>query len=132
MVPGVMHQSFLANGDKAMWAESEDFRKSMAGRLSSRMAELRRERDVEFAAAPSREGVGTALILVTDKLAQRNPEFGTPKYRTSKMEVRDQMAAHKGTVRQSFAIEIAFHPQLPLFLLKRSTAVPDIFWPSSI
>lgn len=70
----------------------------MAGRLSFRMMELRRERDVEFATAPSQQGVGTALILVTDKLAQRNVEFGTPKYRNSKIKVRDRVAAHKGSL----------------------------------
>ena len=78
--------------------ESEDFRKAMAGRLSFRMRELRRERDVEFATATSLQGVGTALILVTDKLAQRNVEFGTPKYRSSRIEVRDQVAAQKGSL----------------------------------
>lgn len=78
--------------------ESEDFRKAMAGRLSFRMTELRRERDVEYATATGVQGVGTALILVTDKLTQRNVEFGTPKYRSSRIEVRDQGAAHKGSL----------------------------------
>ena len=90
----------LARKDHPGWGriEAEDFRKAMAGRLSFRMLELRRERDVEFAAAPSREGVGTALILITDKLAQRNLEFGSPKYRTSRMDVRDQVAVLKGSL----------------------------------
>ena len=90
----------LARKDHPEWGriESEDFRKAMAGRLSFRMLELRRERDIEFAAAPSREGVGTALILVADKLEKRNLEFGMPKYRTSRMEVRDQVAALKGSL----------------------------------
>ncbi|MFZ4538542.1 hypothetical protein [Propionivibrio sp.] len=90
----------LTRKDHPEWGriESEDFRKAMAGRLSFRMMELRRERDVEFATAASTQGVGTALILVTDKLTQRNVEFGTPKYRSSRIEVRDQMAARKGSL----------------------------------
>ena len=90
----------LARKEHPEWGriEAEDFRKAMAGRLSYRMLELRRERDVEFAAAPNSEGVGTALILVTDKLTRRDQEFGAPKYKTSRMEVRDQIAALKGSL----------------------------------
>lgn len=78
--------------------EAEDFRKAMAAKLSSRMKDLRRERDVEFAVAPSRMGTGTALVLVNDKLNQRDAEFGSPKYRPSRIELRDQTAAHKGSL----------------------------------
>ncbi|MBK8121265.1 MAG: hypothetical protein IPK39_20490 [Sulfuritalea sp.] len=35
-------------------------------------------------------------MLVTDKLAKRDAEFGLPKYKHSRITVRDQMAAHKG------------------------------------
>ena len=76
--------------------EAEDFRKAMAVRLSNRMRDLRRERDAEFAAAPHSQGAGTALVLVTDKLARRDVEFGAPKYKTSSVQVRDRTAAHKG------------------------------------
>ncbi len=76
----------------------EDFRKAMASRLSSRMRDLRRERDEEFAAASNPKGTGTALVIVTDKLTKRDAEFGSPKYRSARVMVRDQIAAHKGTL----------------------------------
>lgn len=79
-------------------SDGEDFRKAMAARLSSRMMELRRERDVEFAAARTCHGTGTALMQVADKLAQRNAEFGAPKYKSSRIEIRDHLAAHKGSL----------------------------------
>jgi hypothetical protein len=79
-------------------SEMEDFRKAMASRLSSRMRDLRRERDEEFAAASNPQGTGTALVIVTDKLTKRDAEFGSPKYRSARVMVRDQIAAHKGTL----------------------------------
>ena len=79
-------------------SDMEDFRKAMAARLSSRMRDLRRERDAEFAAAATSQGTGVALVLVTDKLAKRDAEFGSPKYKHSRITVRDQMAAHKGSL----------------------------------
>ena len=87
-----------ARKDHPEWgrSEAEDFRKAMAGRLSTRMRDLRRERDVAFSAAPNRRGTGTALVLVTDKLARRDALFGTPKYKNARVDLRDQTAAHKG------------------------------------
>ena len=87
-----------ARKDHPEWgrSEAEDFRKAMAGRLATRMRDLRRERDVEFSAAPNRQGTGTALVMVTDKLARRDAQFGTPKYRNARIDLRDQIAAHKG------------------------------------
>lgn len=89
-----------ARKDHPEWSrvEAEDFRKAMAARLSTRMRDLRRERDAEFAAAPNSQGTGTALVLVTDKLAQRDAEFGSPKYRRARVEMRDPIAAHKGSL----------------------------------
>lgn len=89
----------IAHREHPSWSRSdmEDFRKGMAVRLSSRMQGLRRERDAEFAAAVSIQGTGMALQLVTDKLAQRNAEFGSPKYKNSRITVRDEMAALKGS-----------------------------------
>ena len=82
------------------WSRSdmEDFRKAMAARLSSRMRDLRRERDTEYAAASNPRGTGTALVIVTDKLEKRDAEFGSPKYRAARVTVRDRLAAHKGTL----------------------------------
>jgi len=79
-------------------SDMEDFRKAMAARISSRMRDLRRERDAEFAAAPTSQGAGMALVLVTDKLAKRDAEFGSPKNNYSIVKVRDRMAAHKGSL----------------------------------
>lgn len=81
--------------------EMEDFRKAMAARLSVRMSALRKERDVAFAAASAvhaDQGRANALVHVTDKLAKRDAEFGSPKYKTSRVTVRDQNAAMKGTL----------------------------------
>ena len=87
-----------ARRDHPEWTriEAEDFRKAMAVRLSSRMKDLRRERDAEFAVAPNRQGMGTALVLVTSKLNRRNAQFGAPQYKNSRIQVRDPVAAHKG------------------------------------
>jgi hypothetical protein len=90
----------VAHRQHPEWSRSdmEDFRKAMAARLSSRMRDLRRERDAEFAAAANSQGTGTALVLVTDKLARRDAEFGSPKYKHSRIVLRDQIAAHKGSL----------------------------------
>jgi hypothetical protein len=37
-------------------------------------------------------------VLVTDKLEKRDVEFGSPKYKNSRITVRDQLAAHKGSL----------------------------------
>jgi hypothetical protein len=90
----------LAHRQHPEWgrSEMEDFRKGMAVQLSSRMQTLRRERDEAFAAAASTQGTGTALVLVTEKLAQRDAEFGSPKYKQARIMVRDQTAAQKGSL----------------------------------
>ena len=76
--------------------EAEDFRKAMAGRLSFRMETLRRERDAAFAAASNGKVVGTALVLINDKLEKRDAEFGAPVYRSMHIGVRDKVAGNKG------------------------------------
>lgn len=82
------------------WTRSdmEDFRKAMAMRLSSRMRDLRRERDVEFAAAPTQQGTGTALVHVIDKLAKRDAAFGAPRYKNTRIALRDRLAAQQGSL----------------------------------
>ena len=77
-------------------SEPEDFRKAMAGRLSERMRALRNGRDVEFAAAASPHGTGTALVLVTEKLEKRDAEFGAPRYKVSRITMRSPVAVRKG------------------------------------
>jgi hypothetical protein len=72
-------------------ADREAFRKGMATRLSKRMRDLRAERDVAFKA-----GTGTALVVVSDKLAKRDQEFGVAKYKTSKVVATNAAAAAMG------------------------------------
>ena len=60
-------------------------------RLSRRMRDLRKERDVVFKA-----GTGTALVVVSDKLAKRDAEFGAAKYKSSKVSLTNAAAAAMG------------------------------------
>lgn len=57
--------------------ERELFRKGMASRLQGRMKQLRKERNAEYQAA----GTGTALVVVTTKIALRDEEFGKQQTR---------------------------------------------------
>jgi len=73
--------------------DTEDFRKAMSTRLQARMKTLRKERDVAFKAA----GTGTALVVVSDKLARRDAEFGEQKFgQGKKVEARNYSAAQAG------------------------------------
>jgi len=72
-------------------AEREAFRKGMAIRLSRRLKDLRAERDVAFKA-----GTGTALVVVSDKLAKRDAEFGGAQYKQSKVALTSARAAAMG------------------------------------
>ena len=72
-------------------ADREAFRKGMATRLSKRMRDLRAERDVAF-----KVGTGTALVVVSDKLAKRDVEFGKPNYKTNNVSVTNAAAAAMG------------------------------------
>jgi len=73
-------------------AAREEFRKAMAMRLCQRMRQLRLERDVEL----SKPSSGTALIVVSDKLALRDQEFGAPKYSKKKVNLTNAEAAARG------------------------------------
>jgi hypothetical protein len=57
----------------------ETFRKAYALRLCERMTVLRRERDVAMKEAVTK--TGTALMVVQNKLALRDAEFGKQKVR---------------------------------------------------
>lgn len=83
-----------AKKDHPHWGktDTEDFRKAMAIRLSTRMRVLRKERDEVFATS----GTGTALVVVSDKLARRDAEFGGQQYDKSKVEARNHEAANAG------------------------------------
>lgn len=71
--------------------QRETFRKSMSLGLCNRMRDLRKERQAAFAST------GTALVVVSDKLAKRDEFFGGPKYKQTKgITLRDQEAAGKG------------------------------------
>ena len=62
----------------------ETFRKSYAIRLCERMTQLRAERDVAMKAAITK--TGTALMVVQNKLALRDKEFGKQRTRTQKQK----------------------------------------------
>jgi len=84
--------------------EREAFRLAMAVRLSSRMRELRAERDQAFQAS-----TGTALVVVSDKLAKRDEEFGAAEYQKSRVRYNDRDAAMAG---QSAADRVGFNRPL--------------------
>lgn len=79
------------NADLGSSQARETFRKSMAMGLCTRMKALRTERDQVFKTA------GTALVVVNQKLAERDSHFGGPKYVTGRaVKLHDQGAAAKG------------------------------------
>lgn len=59
----------------------EDFRKGMSLRLVQRMRGMKAQRDQVFSSS-------TALVVVDDKLAQRNEHFGAPQYKTNNRSIR--------------------------------------------
>lgn len=74
-----------------------DFRHAMACRLQARMYALRAERDVAYRDAVNSAGkTGTALVIVSDKLAKRDAEFGEQKTKPAKREYRDMGATLAG------------------------------------
>jgi hypothetical protein len=76
-------------------AEKTDFRKAMVLRMCARLRTLRKERDAVFAEA--KVGVGTALMVLSTKLAKRDAEFGAQTYgKSKKVEVRSGNAAEMG------------------------------------
>jgi len=65
----------------------ETFRKSFAIRLCTRMSALRIERDVAMREAVTKSG-STALVVVQNKLALRDKEFGKQRTRNSSNSVK--------------------------------------------
>lgn len=91
----------------AVWREAKkyggdrkangDFRHAMACRLQARMYALRAERDVAYRDATNSAGqTGTALVIVSDKLAKRDAQFGEQKTKSAKREYRDLSATFAG------------------------------------
>lgn len=91
----------------AVWRETKkyggdrkangDFRHAMACRLQARMYALRAERDEAYRAATNSSGqTGTALVIVSDKLAKRDAEFGAQEAKPAKREYRDLSATFAG------------------------------------
>lgn len=66
-----------ATGDER-WANREEFRHSMAHRICDRMKALRAERTEAY------RSTGMALVVIEDKIAQRDQQFGVQKYGSSK------------------------------------------------
>lgn len=83
----VERQTDLARSEKA------DFRKAMVLRLTARMRDLRAEREEVFKTS----GTGRALVIVNDKLAKRDAEFGAQTYgKAKRVELRSGAAAARG------------------------------------
>jgi hypothetical protein len=61
--------------------EREDFRRGMVNRIGQRMTELKRAMKEELRATPA-GNAGTALVIVDQKIALRDEQFG--KFKTSK------------------------------------------------
>lgn len=91
----------------AVWRETKkyggdrttngDFRHAMASRLQGRMYALRAERDVVYSEAVNTAGQkGTALVVVSDKLARRDEEFGPQESRSKKRQYQNGIAAMAG------------------------------------
>ena len=66
----------------------ETFRKAYALRLCERMTQLRKERDVAMKEAVTK--TGTALMVVQNKLALRDAEFGKQKIRNQRTKFASQ------------------------------------------
>ena len=64
------------NSSDERWANREEFRHQMAMRICDRLQALRAERDIAMRGTST----GTALVLVTDKIAQRDEQFGVQRY----------------------------------------------------
>lgn len=71
--------------------EREAFRKSMSLRLCSRLRELRELRQRDFS-------TGTALVVVSDKLAKRNEYFGGESYKVG----RAVKISHNGAILKGY------------------------------
>jgi hypothetical protein len=56
------------------WANREEFRHAMARRIRARLVELRQQRDQEL------KSTGTALVVVNDKIKQRDEQFGPQQF----------------------------------------------------
>lgn len=92
-------------------SQKADFRKAMTTRLCGRLRELRAERDVEFGAAQDSQGrTGTALVVVNNKIAMRDQEFGAQKYGKSKqIKYKSMEATQRG---RDAANSVGFHRPL--------------------
>lgn len=84
-------QSTAASYKELSRSDREAFRKGMATRLAKRMRDLRKERDAAYQAS-----TGTALVVISDKLAKRDAEFGAASYKSSKVSVTNAVAAAMG------------------------------------
>lgn len=78
-------------------AGKSDFRKAMGMRLHTRLVQLRKERDKEYAEHVDSKGrTGNALIIVNNKLKLRDERFGEQKYGKASVTMRDGSASARG------------------------------------
>jgi len=102
----MLRDTGYAESKSVSGAHRETFRKSFAIRLCDRMRTLRAERDVAMRAAVTKTG-STALVVVQNKLALRDKEFGKQRIRNSRNSVR--YASEGFTAGRSAAEKVNFN-----------------------
>lgn len=90
-IKAAMYNAPGANSDER-WANREEFRHAMARRIKARLEALRAEQEKALKEATP---TGTALVLVNDKIAQRDVQFGKQEYSNKKRShIRGGFEAH--------------------------------------
>lgn len=82
-IKAAMYQAPGINSDQR-WANREEFRHAMSRRICARLKALRAERDEEFKQAAEQSG-STALVVIDDKIKQRDARFGEFKVSDKKL-----------------------------------------------
>jgi len=91
-----MGTAYICRGytDDERVREREVFRRGMSWRLRERMKALRKERNAAMEAVKT--ATGTALMVIDQKIALRDAEFGKPKYTTVHSSMWDRRAGAAG------------------------------------
>jgi hypothetical protein len=83
------------------WANREEFRHAMARRINARMEVLRKERTEVY------RSTGTALMVIDDKLQQRDARYGVQVYSNRKSShIRGSWQAHDAGQRAGDQVQI--------------------------
>ena len=85
-----------AEGHSVSGKERDSFRKGFAIRVTHRMRVMRAERDQAMKAAVTKSG-STALMVVNNKIALRNEQFGKMRTRSTSVNTPSSNGFHLGT-----------------------------------